>query len=71
MSEFYSALILARHIFGPDRSIIRSVLYKLNVQVWYVVLLCVLLVYTCRVVRVLPHTKVCDYSLYKTLLMMD
>ena len=26
---------------------------------------------TCRVVRVLPHTKVCEYSLYKTLLMMD
>ena len=27
--------------------------------------------WTCREVRVLPHTKVCDYSLYKTLLMMD
>ena len=27
--------------------------------------------WTCRVVRVLPHTKVCEYSLYKTLLMMD
>ena len=26
---------------------------------------------TCRVVRVLPHTKACEYSLYKTLLMMD
>ena len=26
---------------------------------------------TCRVVRVLPHTKVCEYSFYKTLLMMD
>ena len=25
----------------------------------------------CRVARVLPHTKVCEYSLYKTLLMMD
>ena len=27
--------------------------------------------WTCRVVRVLPHTKVCEYSLYKTLLMMN
>ena len=27
--------------------------------------------WTCRVVRILPHTKVCEYSLYKTLLMMD
>ena len=27
--------------------------------------------WTCRVVRVLPHTKVCEYSLYKTCLMMD
>ena len=27
--------------------------------------------WTCRVVRVLPHTKVCKYSFYKTLLMMD
>ena len=28
--------------------------------------------WTCRVVRtVVPHTKVCEYSLYKTLLMMD
>ena len=27
--------------------------------------------WTCRVVRVLPHTKVCEYNLYKTLLMMD
>ena len=25
----------------------------------------------CRVARVLPHTKVCEYSLYKTLLMME
>ena len=27
--------------------------------------------WTCPVVRVLPHTKVCKYSLYKTLLTMD
>ena len=27
--------------------------------------------WTCRVGRVLPHNKVCEYSLYKTLLMMD
>ena len=27
--------------------------------------------WTCRAVPVLPHTKVCKYSLYKTLLMMD
>ena len=27
--------------------------------------------WTCRVVLVLPHTKVCKYSFYKTLLMMD
>ena len=28
--------------------------------------------WTCRVVRTVePHTKVCEYSLYKTLLMMD
>ena len=63
--------------FGPHRSIIRSVLYKLYLQIWYVVLLCILLDtssrygWTCRVIRVLPHTKVCEYSLYKTLLMMD
>jgi hypothetical protein len=29
--------------FGPHRSIIRSVFYKLYVQIWYVVMLCVLL----------------------------
>ena len=44
--------------FGPHRSIIRSVLYKLYLQIRYVVLLCVLLDtssrngWTCRVVRV-------------------
>ena len=63
--------------FGPHRSIVRSVLYKLYSQICYVVLLFVLLDtssrngWTCRVVRVLPHTKVCEYSLYKTVLMMD
>ena len=42
--------------FGPHRSIIRSVLYKLYSQIWYVVILCVLLDtssrngWTCRVV---------------------
>ena len=27
--------------------------------------------WTCRVVRLLPHTKACEHSLYKTLLMME
>ena len=47
------------------------------VEAVFVVLLFVLLDtpsrngWTCRVLRVLPHTKVCKFSLYKTLLMMD
>ena len=51
-------------------------LYKLYLQIWYVVIRVLLFQklyngWTCRVVRVLPHTRVCEYSLYKTLLMMD
>ena len=43
MSKFYSALFVSSTCFGPHRSIVRSVLYELYVQIWYVVLLCVLL----------------------------
>ena len=74
MSEFYSALKLARHIsdlIGPSSGAFCTSCIR---RLWYVVLLCVLLdtfSWTCRVVRLLPHTKVCEYSLYKTLLMMD
>ena len=79
--RFYWVSLFSTYVsstyFGPHRSIIRRVLYKLYLQIWYVVLLCVLLDtssrygWTCRVVRVLPHTKVCDYNVYKTLLVMD
>ena len=49
--------------FGPHRSIIRSVFYKLYSQIWHVVIRVLQFVlqlrkgWTCRVVRVLPHTK--------------
>ena len=58
----YSSRMLARHVSdlaGPSS----GAFYKLYLQIWYVVLLCVLLdtssryCWTCRVVRVLPHTK--------------
>ena len=60
MSKFYSALMLARHVsnlIGPSSG---AFVYKLYLQIWYVV-----------VRTVVPHTKVCEYSLYKTLLIMD
>ena len=63
MSKFIQHYVSST-CFGPHRSIIRSVLYKLYLQICYVVLLCVLLDTssrcngrTCRAVRVLPHTK--------------
>ena len=73
--------MLARHVsdlIGPSSgAFCKSCIRRL----WYVVLLCVLLDtssrcklcngWTCRVVGVLPHTKVCKYIFYKTLLMMD
>ena len=43
ISKFLSALFVSSTCFGPYRSIIRSVLYKLYSLLWYVVLLCVLL----------------------------
>ena len=77
MSKFYSALMLARHVsdfIGPSSGAFCTSCTR---RLWYVVLLCVLLDTssrygcTCRVVRVLPNTKVCKYSLYKMLLMRD
>ena len=38
MSEFYSSRMFSSTCFGPHRSIIRSVLYKLYLQIWYVVI---------------------------------
>ena len=80
MSKFYSTLFNSSTYFGPHRSIFRSVLCKLHSQT----LVCGTTVRTtrhvqplqsndwmCPAVRVLPHTTVCEYSLYKTLLMMD
>ena len=43
MSEFLFSPYVSSTCFGPHRSTIRSVLYKLYSQIWYVVLLCVLL----------------------------
>ena len=72
MSEFHSALMLAQH-----RSIIRSVFYKLYSQILYVVIR-VLLDTSSRyrlAVSSSTHSsttyQICEYSLYKTLLMMD
>ena len=76
MSEFIQHL-LALHVSdltGPSSAAFCTSCIR---RLWYVVLLCVLLdtssrnSWTCRVVRVLPHIKVCKYSSYKTLLMMD
>ena len=75
MSKFYSALMLARHvsdlIFPSSGAFCTSCIRRL----WYVVIRVLLdrsNGWTCRVVRtVVPHTKVCEYSLYETLLMMD
>ena len=38
MSKFYSALYVSCTCFGPHRSTIRSVFYKLYLQTWYVVI---------------------------------
>ena len=71
--------MLARHVSdlnGPSS----GAFYKLYLQIWYVVLLCVLLDtssryvrngWTCRVVRVLLHTKSAHTACKQTLLMMD
>ena len=64
MSEFYSALMLARHVSdltGPSSGAFCTSCIR---RLWYVVLLCVLLDTSSRY-------EVYEYSLYKTLLMMD
>ena len=38
MSEFYSALMLARHVSDLIGPFIRSIFYKLYPQIWYVVI---------------------------------
>ena len=58
MSKFYSALFVSSTCFGPHRSIIRSVLYKLYLQTL-----------VCGNTR--TTYQICKHSLYKTLLMMD
>ena len=63
MSKFYSAPVLARHVsdlIGPSSGAFCTSCIRRLCNGW-----------TCRVVRVLPHTKVCIYSFYKTLLRMD
>ena len=66
--------------FWPHRSIIRSVLYRLYLQIWYVVIRVLLDTssryevrksWTCRVVRVLPHTKSANTPCKQMLLKMD
>ena len=80
MSEFYSALMLARHVsdlIGPSSG--AFFIHAVFVDLVYGTTVCTtghvqpLLRngWTCLVVRVLPRIKVCEYSLYKTLLMMD
>ena len=85
MSEFYSALMLARRVSdltGPSSgasftSCARRLVcgntrnYSTRPAVTKLFFLQLCNGWTCRVVRVLPHTKVCECSLYKTLLMMD
>ena len=64
MSEFYSALMLARHVSdltGPSSGAFCTSCIR---RLWYVVLLCLLLDTSSRY-------EVYEYSLYKTLLMMD
>ena len=71
--------MLARHVSDPIGPSSGAFIYKLYLQIWYVVIRVLLdtsslyerNAWMCPVVRVLPHTKVCEYSLYKTLLMMD
>ena len=43
MIEFYSSHMLARHVSGLIGPSSGAFVYKLYVQIWYVVLLCVLL----------------------------
>ena len=38
MSDFIQHLSYSSTCFGPHRSTVRSVLYKLYVQIWYVVI---------------------------------
>ena len=86
MSKFYSALMLAVHVSDLACPSSGAFCTSCIRRLWYVVIRVVLdtlqscrkkcsssyKFVTCRVVRtVLPHTKVCEYSLYKTLLMMD
>ena len=80
MIEFYSSRMLARHVSDLTGASSGAFVYKLYVQIWYVVLLCVLLDtssryfvtagWTCRVVRVLPHTKSAHTACKQTLLKM-
>ena len=78
MSKFYSALMLALHVsdlIGPSSGAFSTSCIR---RLRYVVIR-VLLDTSSRykdvgrnaVVRVLPHTKVCKYRFYKTLLMRD
>ena len=69
--------MLARHVsdlIGPSSGAFCTICIR---RLWYVVIRVLLDTssrngWTCRVVRtVVPHTKVCEYSSYKTLLMMD
>ena len=65
----YSALMLALHVSdltGPSS----GAFYKLYLQIWYVAQPLLRNGWTCRVVRVLPHTKSANTAC-KTLLMMD
>ena len=55
MSKFYSVLKLALHV-SDLIGFVQAVFADFGM---------------CRVVRVLPRTKVCKYSFYKTLLVMD
>ena len=43
MTEFYSSYILARHVSDLTDPSPGAFFYKLYVQIWYMVLLCVLL----------------------------
>ena len=73
MIEFYSSHMLAPHVLELTCPSSGVFVYKLCVQIWYVVLLDTSSRYgwTCRVVRVLPHTKSTHTAFKQTLLKMD
>ena len=72
MIEFYSSHMLARHVPDLTGPFSGAFVYKLYVQIWYVVILCVLLDTSSRYeVRVLPHTKSAHTACKQTLLKMD